>query len=90
MELFFTEKGVNLIRAIIKQPLLIEYDPEKTKKVNAWLAIFSGFERIWQYFDYEVFMGWDAIILACKETNIKSLHMYYDGQYWFVMTSINS
>lgn len=89
MKLSFSKEGVDLIRAIVNKPLLLEYDSEKTKKVNAWFAVFygHGFRDIWKYFRYEVHMDWDAIIMICDKTHTKSLHMYEDGEYWWVMAS---
>ena len=89
MKLSFSKEGTDLIRAVLPQPLLLEYDPEKTSKVNAWLSIFNGFENVWKYFDYEVLLDWDIIVLMCKRTNVQSLHVYDDGRYWFVMARIN-
>ena len=62
MKLSFSKEGTDLIRAVLPQPLLLEYDPEKTSKVNAWLSIFNGFENVWKYFDYEVLLDWDIIV----------------------------
>ena len=86
-ELDIIKEGEDLLRAILPQPLLLEYDPEKTKKVNAWLDLFHGFKQVWKYFRYEVYMDWDAIILICDKTDTKSLHVYADGRYWWVMAS---
>lgn len=66
---------------------LLEYDPEKTKKVNAWLDLFNGFNNVWKYLRYEVYMDWGAIIIVCDKTNTNSLYMYANGKYWWVMMS---
>ena len=63
---------------------LLEYDPEKTKRVNAWLSLYSPFKNMRKYFRYEIMDDWYSIIMTCKKTNTCTLHMWIEGRYWIV------